>query len=958
MDLDTTPQEPAPTPRRRSLGLLVAASALTWAAFVGARRVLSIDAYPKAHPGSGWVVNTEATAISWARVVGLSPTGAHKPFRAGLTPLLASLWRHASSDPALEALLAQLDLDPDGQRVCTAIAAWARGRDETAAPPVELRWARAACGDVLSDQDLTFLFGQLLDLGPATTSDSWIPSICRNYASRRPSTLPRLECRPRDRSPTQPTPGADPRSTGRISAVDHRDQPAAGAEATVRRLLAAQVAQRATADGELRVRRDEDDPSVREKAQRDLRRAAEHRLGPAPAYVTYRRPFLVAAGIAFGLIGFVAALCAGGLVWGLAASLCALVRRRRSTRRRMQRITPPGSADRAAPRPAGAGEHRARWRASRKSPPSLIGAAVSCPEAFDDDIELQYGDHVLWAVADAAIEVSLLVGSVVLVKLWVHGSVAVQSGLEAVIASTSLIWLYLVVRALPKLFGQAVACCDWLAGSVLVRVRAASNERDSAWIRRFHGFVALVTGLVALLLAWLLLTAPWARLVAPFDAGPLWWQLWPALFAGLPAGGLLVVLMLMIVELDEWRRSPRRVPASDTSAIEPQGAYPFPTVECELRDDAIRPAPLSTIRPGRAIDSVQIAHWSDLHVADGKRTLENEPEGSIALKQLAEQYRDELRACDAVLVTGDVTDTGAWADWNKFLEIAQGLPNLIVLPGNHDINIPPRRTGWWFGAVYGGRLLATERHSCPARHLRLLRTACMMDHLQGDRAFVFDEKHGCVSLRQRLNDITDGITEYCYYISRAGHLAPDLDIKRIPNIAGLWESLFPMVVLPRKPEGGGSSPWRDSPLAVVLLDTVTHSSHLLTNAFGALPAEAIERLDKMVGSTGTSTTLLYAMHHALQLPPHSRAPSQPSTWWTRVKRRGMAMTGGAALREFLGSRPARSVVFHGHLHVDAPLAQPWGYLVGARSTTLGDSSRPKSRKPGFVIHTVPLRVTR
>ncbi|HQF87911.1 MAG TPA: metallophosphoesterase [Acidobacteriota bacterium] len=90
---------------------------------------------------------------------------------------------------------------------------------------------------------------------------------------------------------------------------------------------------------------------------------------------------------------------------------------------------------------------------------------------------------------------------------------------------------------------------------------------------------------------------------------------------------------------------------------------------------------------------ITIAHLSDLHLAVDDRTPRSEARLFGRLRGMNGHFErlladPPLRASDLVVVTGDVTDHGDLAEWERFwtLVAAAGLRDrMAVLPGNHDV---------------------------------------------------------------------------------------------------------------------------------------------------------------------------------------------------------------------------------------------------------------------------------
>lgn len=91
--------------------------------------------------------------------------------------------------------------------------------------------------------------------------------------------------------------------------------------------------------------------------------------------------------------------------------------------------------------------------------------------------------------------------------------------------------------------------------------------------------------------------------------------------------------------------------------------------------------------------SFRVVQLSDLHLTAKDDAARSEPKLLGPLRGMNAAFRSIVRSelvksADIVLVTGDVTDTGAAAEWRLFWrEIhAGGLsPRTLVLPGNHDV---------------------------------------------------------------------------------------------------------------------------------------------------------------------------------------------------------------------------------------------------------------------------------
>lgn len=122
-------------------------------------------------------------------------------------------------------------------------------------------------------------------------------------------------------------------------------------------------------------------------------------------------------------------------------------------------------------------------------------------------------------------------------------------------------------------------------------------------------------------------------------------------------------------------------------------------------------------------DDVKIAVISDLHIP-----IEALLEGKKPREDVWKSLCDALRAAcangvDFIVVIGDVTDTGKDEEWEKFYEKAKeagiDLDKIIIIPGNHDINInsdfyPSSKTSKYTSQCYNYINNSLKRLALPA----------------------------------------------------------------------------------------------------------------------------------------------------------------------------------------------------------------------------------------------------
>jgi hypothetical protein len=237
---------------------------------------------------------------------------------------------------------------------------------------------------------------------------------------------------------------------------------------------------------------------------------------------------------------------------------------------------------------------------------------------------------------------------------------------------------------------------------------------------------------------------------------------------------------------------------------------------------------------------------------------------------------------DLILVSGDMTDAGRASEWAEFVDVVTQQPvlaqRMMVLPGNHDLNIVDR--------LNPARL---DLPFSPGKRLRQMRTLSAMVAVQGDRVRVVDPRSGKLQLtlaqalaphRQRIADFAD-----------SGSLRLSVGLGR------LWDDQFPMIMPPATVDG----------IAVAILNSNAETHFSFTNALGMVSAEQARKLAAAVGQFPQAHWVIALHHHLVEYPMSVAAFSE---------RIGTALINGSWFVRSLQSIAARTVVMHGHRHID------------------------------------------
>ncbi len=344
-------------------------------------------------------------------------------------------------------------------------------------------------------------------------------------------------------------------------------------------------------------------------------------------------------------------------------------------------------------------------------------------------------------------------------------------------------------------------------------------------------------------------------------------------------------------------------------------------------DDALmaQPRDLQTFAgPARNGRTWRIAHLSDIHTVGERYGFRIEsgrsgPQGDGRFRRLLQLLEESHEAdpLDLVLITGDATDAGRSTEWAEFLDALAAHPTLaervLVLPGNHDINIVDRANPARLDLSIG-----------PNSRLRKIRTLSAIDAIQGDRVRVVNRKRGCIgeTLRSFLQPHTAELKKF----ASAGR--PMLS----PLATDLWNEVFPMVLPPADENG----------LGIILLNSNADSHFSFTNALGLVSVEQATAIDAVFTRYPKACWLIGLHHHPVEYPRRAKVLSE---------RIGTTLVNGNWFLRRLVSMADRVILMHGHRHID------WIGECGGLTIVSAPSPVMESRNGDasyFYIHTLEI----
>jgi Calcineurin-like phosphoesterase len=308
----------------------------------------------------------------------------------------------------------------------------------------------------------------------------------------------------------------------------------------------------------------------------------------------------------------------------------------------------------------------------------------------------------------------------------------------------------------------------------------------------------------------------------------------------------------------------------------------------------------------------RVAHLSDIHLVGERYGFRIEsgrrgPRGNDRFARILARLEaiHGARPLDLVLITGDMTDAGIATEWAQFLE------RMLILPGNHDLNIVDR--------LNPARL---DLPFSPIKRLRQMRALSAIAAIQGHRVRVVDADTGTLerTLAQALAPHRHRIAAF----ADSGRLRLSFGLGQI------WDDLFPLILPPSGPHGLG--------VAVLNSNAETHFS--FTNALGMVSVEQAHRLEAAIGRFPRAHWIIALHHHLVEYPMSIAKFSE---------RVGTALINGSWFIRKVKNFAPRAIIMHGHRHIDWIGACGELKIVSAPSPVMGVTNEAPTY---FHIHTL------
>jgi len=317
----------------------------------------------------------------------------------------------------------------------------------------------------------------------------------------------------------------------------------------------------------------------------------------------------------------------------------------------------------------------------------------------------------------------------------------------------------------------------------------------------------------------------------------------------------------------------------------------------------------------------RIAHLSDIHMVGERYGFRIEsgrsgPRGNDRFRQtLVELQRLHTeQPLDAILITGDLTDAGRSSEWAEFFDTLAPFPQLaerlLILPGNHDINIVDRANP--------ARL---DLPTSPNKKLRKVRMLSAMRALQGGRVRVVDRSRGRLGA-----SLEETLAPHLASLIRFADCAKPWLARELTD---LWPRIFPLVLPPDGDDG----------LGIMLLDSNADTHFSFTNALGMISVEQVKAVEIARAQYPQARWLIALHHHLIEYPRTAKAFSE---------RIGTALINGNWFIRRLRPCAGQVALLHGHRHFDW-IGECAGLLILSAPSPVMHA--PDHAKAGFYVHT-------
>jgi hypothetical protein len=270
---------------------------------------------------------------------------------------------------------------------------------------------------------------------------------------------------------------------------------------------------------------------------------------------------------------------------------------------------------------------------------------------------------------------------------------------------------------------------------------------------------------------------------------------------------------------------------------------------------------------------------------------------------------------DAILITGDLTDAGRSSEWAEFFDALTPFPQLaerlLILPGNHDLNIVDR--------CNPARL---DLPISPNKRLRKLRVLAAMCAVEGGRVRVVDRVHRRVG-----TSLEEALSPHLGWLSNFADCGKP---RWSGKLTDLWANIFPLI-LPRDTDGG---------LGFILLNSNSDTHFSFTNALGMISSEQVEGIEIARAQYPRACWIIALHHHLIEYPRAAKAFSE---------RIGTALINGNWFLRRLQPLARQVVLMHGHRHFDWIGECAGCLIVSAPSPVMGTAENAGA---SFYIHTL------
>lgn len=334
----------------------------------------------------------------------------------------------------------------------------------------------------------------------------------------------------------------------------------------------------------------------------------------------------------------------------------------------------------------------------------------------------------------------------------------------------------------------------------------------------------------------------------------------------------------------------------------------------------------------RASD-ITLAHLSDLHLSESTTLEGNVSPGDSLCSLRSVLEKVSLANPEVVVVTGDVTDQGSSTEWDMFYDelVRYNLNNkVVVVPGNHDININSLYYPSWENSQFSLKcynFMVKSLNRTTGGVVRgvgnVVELAAVMYNL-APFLQMYEECYNKTNTytRSQVEEMRKRVVEAFNNVG----LEIDFADESVEDIfRAILEGIFPIE-------------YSFGDINVIAINSCTYRSVSIWDCgFGKIGEKQMIKLAAIQQHTPYTQKIVYAMHHSPGLPRRQSDTSYFKRHFRDFENKSLALVDSVDLLRTISGR-RHSILMHGHVHMSYHCVYSDTHILSAPSALYGDKA--------------------